>query len=531
MSGSDQYQEALQAFRAKDLSTAESIAKELLSSHPSLINGWRLLADIQIAAGRSDDALNSLGTAWNTAQGNQKSWVSTGLHMTRVLISQGKEGWAKQILHTLKPIELSHPEPLAQAAYLYSLCEEHDISLQLYERALELRPDSVEILFNCAAANRAMGKLSRAESLYDQLIRMNPADAEAVKNRSDLRRQTPENNHIEEIRSALVVFNDDPAAASQLYFALAKELEDLEQYEESFVALEEACRLRRSIIQYSPKKDLEKIDEVASVFSPPTFTSLQRKYSESGLGSEVIFVLGMPRTGTTLVDRVLCSTGQVFSAGEPGIFSRLVAEMSQNVARGKSDQFSMISAAASIDFEMLGNRYLQELHERTPAVSPALILDKNPMNFLYVGLIRLALPAARIVHLCRDPMDTCYAVYKTQFRNAYPFSYDQVELANYYVKYRDLMKFWGLLDGVEFLDLKYEELVSQFDSQTKRLFDFCGLEWSSAVQSFYLNERQGTSTASASQVRQPVYRSSVGKWKRYERRLKPMQDILMSAGL
>lgn len=531
LNGADQYQKALKAFRAKDLGAAESIAKDLLVNNPSLINGWRLLADIQIATGRADDAVNSLGTAWETAEGTQKSWVNTGLHLARTLVSLGREGQTKQILHALTAMELSHPEPLAQAAYLYSLCEEHEISLKLFERALELRPDSAEILFNCAAANRAMGKLSRAEALYDRLIAINPADAEAFKNRSDLRRQTRENNHIEEIQAALAACSGESTSASQLQFALAKELEDLQRYGESFLALEEACRLRRSIIQYSLEKDLKKIDEVASVFSPETFASLRRKYSGSGLGAEVIFVLGMPRTGTTLVDRVLCSTGQVLSAGEPGIFSRLVAEMSQNVLRGESDSLSRISAAASIDFESLGQRYLKELHERAPGDSPALILDKNPMNFLYVGLIHLALPAARIVHLCRDPMDTCYAVFKTQFRNAYPFSYDQVELASYYVKYRELMEYWRLLDGVNFMDLQYEELVDQFDRQTMRLFDFCRLEWSPSVKGFYRNDRQGTSTASASQVRQPVYRSSVGKWKKYERQLTPMQKVMIDAGI
>ncbi|WP_143735534.1 tetratricopeptide repeat-containing sulfotransferase family protein [Microbulbifer mangrovi] len=531
MDASDQYQQALQAFRAKNLSVAESIAKDMLAAAPTLVNGWRLLADIQVARGRTHDAVVTLETAWDAAQYSQKSWTSTGLHLARTLISMGKEGRAKCILLALKPAELTHPEPLAQAAYLYSLCEEHEKSLELYERALELRPESVELLFNCAAANRSMGKLSRSELLYDCLIALNPLDAEAYKNRSDLRRQTAASNHVEELQQALSAIGDQAAPGSQLNFALAKELEDLERYEESFVALEEACRLRRSIIRYFPEKDLARVDEISLVFSPEVFSGLQSKYANTDLGREVIFVLGMPRTGTTLVDRVLCASGKVLSAGEPGIFSRLVAELSQSAASTEPGDISMISAASKIDFELLGRRYLQELHERVPKKSSDFILDKNPMNFLYVGLIRLALPGARIVHLCRNPMDTCYAVYKTQFRNAYPFSYDQVEMANYYMKYRELMGYWRTLEGVEFLDLNYEDLVDQFDAQTQRLYEFCGLDWSTDVQQFYLNGRQGTSTASASQVRQPVYRSSVGKWKRFERQLQPMWDRLAKAGL
>ncbi|MBN8429323.1 sulfotransferase [Microbulbifer salipaludis] len=513
------------------MSTAESVVKELLDSAPSLVNGWRLLADVQAATGRIREAIASLETAWNAAKGETKSWVSTGLHLARALATAGQEGRAKSTLHALNPAELKHPEPLAQAAYLYSLCEEHELSLQLYERALEYRPDSVELLFNCAAANRAMGNLSRAEVLYDRLLALNPADAEAYKNRSDLRRQTANSNHVQAIRKAISVVDDDIASASQLNFALAKELEDIGYHAESFAALAEACRLRRSIIQYSLEKDLGKIDEIASVFSEETFSRLQQTYSQSGLGKGVIFVLGMPRTGTTLVDRILCATGQVYSAGEPGIFSRLVGEMSQDLLRQQAGEMSIISAASSIDFEALGRRYLQELHERAPDSAPAFILDKNPMNFLYVGLIRLALPAARIVHLRRDPMDTCYAVYKTQFRNAYPFSYEQTELASYFIRYHELMDTWRSMRGVEFLDLQYEDLVDQFESESRRLYGFCGLDWSPEVQHFYRNERQGTATASASQVRQPVYRSSVGKWKRYEAQLQPMRDLLAQAGI
>lgn len=531
MSTSDQYQQALQAFRTKDLSTAESIARDMLGVAPTLVNGWRLLADIQVAAGRTRDAVESLETAWNTARGVPRSWVSTGLHLARTLITMGREGRAKFILQELHPVELTHPEPLAQAAYLYSLCEEHEKSLQLYERALELRPESVELLFNCAAANRSMGDLSRSEQLYDRLITLSPLDAEAFKNRSDLRRQTVESNHIEELQKALKDVGDQASLGSQLNFALAKELEDLDRYEESFAALEEACKLRRSIIRYSLEKDLARIDEISSVFSPEFFSRVQSRNNQKDLGNEVIFVLGMPRTGTTLVDRVLCASGEVFSAGEPGIFSRLVAEMSQAKASREVGGGAMIAAASKIDFEMMGRCYLQELHERAPKGSSGFILDKNPMNFLYVGLIRQALPAARIVHLCRNPMDTCYAVYKTQFRNAYPFSYDQIELANYYIKYRELMEYWRSLGFDNFLEVNYEELVDQFDDQTRRLFQFCGLDWSADVQHFYLNDRQGTSTASASQVRQPVYQSSVEKWKRFEKQLQPMRELLTKAGL
>lgn len=532
----DRYLRALQAYQQREFRQADVLVSALLLDRPELVNGWRLRADIQYALGQLDTCIESLESALAAAEAGSRPWVSASLHLVKILVASGQQRRALQALDKIDFSCVEHIEPLSQAAYFYSLCGGYEASLRLYEKALLLQPHNTQLLFNCAAANRAMGKLARAEQLYDHLIAQNPVDAEAYKNRSDLRRQTSADNHVAELEQVLKDHHLDAACESQLCFALAKEYEDLEEYTKSMAMLERACNLRRSIIRYAPETDLEKIDEIMRVFTRDKILTTAAKSVEPTQGSEIVFVLGMPRTGTTLVDRVLCANGQVVSAGEPGIFSRLLTEMVGEVARECSGELvpanrGPIEIAAGIDFAQLGRRYLQEIKGRVFREGPELILDKNPMNFLYVGLIRLALPGAKIVHLCRDAMDTCYAIYKTQFRNAYPFSYDQQELARYFLKYRALMTHWQALAGDRVLDVHYERLVNDFDRETQQLYAFCGLQWSDSVAEFHTNTRQGTATASASQVRQPVYATSVGKWKRVAQALQPMQQVLAQAGL
>lgn len=530
------YRSALSLFRRKEFSQAAEVSRRALGLDPLLVNGWRLLADSCAALGQLDKSIEHLHQGRQCADPGSSQWVSIGLHLAEILIRSGRLGEARQELERLPLSDIEHVQPLAQAAYLYSLCEAHRESRTLFERALRLAPDNPELLFNGAAANRATGDLARAEALYDQLIARRPDDCEAYKNRSDLRRQTLERNHIEELERVYLQANLPDAGASQLKFALAKEYEDLSDYEKSFAALSEACRLRRGGIRYSLEQDLQRLQAIESVYSEEFIRGFREAHGgETSRGEGIIFVLGMPRTGTTLVDRILCSANGVFSAGEPGTFARELTALVR--AKGETDAGpadsvqDFVHKSRQIDFRELGRRYQAELQQRLVANGAKVIIDKNPMNFLYVGLIRLALPKARIVHLRRDPMDTCYAILKTQFRNAYPFSYDQSELGQYYLAYRRLMDHWhGLLPGAIY-DLHYEKLVENLEEESRKLFDFCGLEWTESVLDFHRQEKQGTATASAAQVRQPVYQSSVGKWKNYQQQLQPLAKILNAGGL
>jgi hypothetical protein len=310
----------------------------------------------------------------------------------------------------------------------------------------------------------------------------------------------------------------------KLCFALAKELEDVRDYEASFRWLKRACDLRRRHMSYRVDNDLETIEGIIEVFS-------QQALAGAGGGfdcSDPIFIVGLPRTGTTLVERILSSHSHVFSAGELNNFAQQLTRVAQQGAGGKLTRRELLQQSAQIDFHQLGRAYFdstRHLRDESPH-----FIDKMPLNFLYCGLIHRALPRARIIHVTRSPMDACYAMYKRLFKGAYPMSYDLDDLGRYYLAYRKLMRHWHrTMPGVIYT-LAYEDLVEDQEQSSRRLIEHCGLDWQEACLRFEENT-SASATASASQVRQAIYRSSVGKWRHYATQLAPLREILQSSGI
>jgi hypothetical protein len=308
-------------------------------------------------------------------------------------------------------------------------------------------------------------------------------------------------------------------------YALAKELEDLGEAERSFRYLKTGADRRRRQMQYDIQRDLDTIAAIQETFDGPVFDDPV----EGDDSEEAIFILGMPRTGTTLAERILSSHSDVFAAGELNNFAVQMTGMVRRRASGpKVTRDELVKLSAELDFGKLGETYIKSTRPFTGHT--AHFIDKMPLNYLYVGLIHLALPNAKIINLRRNPVDTCYAVYKQLFVDAYPFSYDLDELGHYYVAYDKLMNHWNdVLPGV-IHTVNYEDLVSDVETESKRLVKYCGLEWQPECLTFYESDEAST-TASAAQVRNPVYQSSVGKWRDYEDQLQPVVRILQDAGI
>ena len=393
-------------------------------------------------------------------------------------------------------------------------------AVKRYEQAISLQPDDARHYYNAACMQRSLGDLELAEKNFDAAILRNPADHESYKIRSDLRRQTAEKNHVAELTALLKGDISDPRGRVQLQYALAKELEDLGEWQRSIEVLQEGSQNRRRLMKYDVARDLETIAAIKRTFTEDVFAA-------SAAGSdnaEAIFILGMPRTGTTLVERILASHSQVFAAGELNNFAAqlMVMVRAQNADK-RVDRDEMVSSSAKLDFAQLGESYIDSTRPFT-GKTPRFI-DKMPLNYLYVGLIHLALPNAKIINVQRDPMDTCYAIYKQLFVDAYPFSYDLRELGQYYQAYHQLMEHWNrVLPGV-IHTVKYEQLVGDIEVQTRALLSACDLDWQPECLSFYENKEAST-TASAAQIRRPVYKSSIGKWRNYEEQLAPLSDML-----
>jgi tetratricopeptide (TPR) repeat protein len=399
-------------------------------------------------------------------------------------------------------------------------------ALVLYEQASRMDPRLHEARRGLSFAYRAVGEFERAEQATARALESDPHDYELVHLRSSLRPQTALANHVSELETMLVAGITGWRGAVHVGYALAKELEDMGQYERSFSYLQAAATLKRNRTRYDPQADLTMLEQIRTHYDAQ---ALQQHRGQGHTSRAPIFIFGLPRTGSTLLERILSCHPQIHSCGELDTFAleltRLVAAADGGhvPARG-----ALLSRSLHVDLQSLGRSYLERV---PPAPSDRThFIDKLPLNSLYAGLIHLALPGATMIWLQRDPMDTCYAIYKFLFSGAYPFSYDLTELGQYYLAHRRLMEHWRqVLPPGALLTVGYEQLVTDQEHHTRRLLDALGLPWDPACMAFERNP-QPSITGSAVQVRQPVYSSSINAWRRYERQLEPLRQMLVAGG-
>jgi tetratricopeptide (TPR) repeat protein len=503
-----------------DARAAIDACERLNRDYPDFASGWHTASQLALRLGNSQMALDAIRQALRVEAGNTL-WM---LQYARCLSRLGR---SKELAAVVKDLAKQRLETAYENAGLGLLLSElgrRREALVYYEKAASLEPSDPRHYYNLASLQRTLGEFEDAEQNYKRTISLDPSDYEAWKLRSELRKQTPENNHVAELEALLEKGIDDNKGVANICYALAKELEDLAEAGKSFAYLERGATARRRQMQYDLQRDLDTIATIRRVFS-------EERLSDLGPGidnDEPIFVLGMPRTGTTLVERILGCHSEVQAAGELPDFAIEMMRLVRARAAGRGlarDQ--LVELSADIDFARLGRAYVDSAR---PAMGARHFVDKLPLNYLYVGLIHTALPNAKIIHVQRDPMDTCYAVFKTLFVDAYPFSYDLEELARYYVAYHELMSHWhAVLPGVMHT-VRYEDLVNNIETEARRLLDYCGLEWQPGVLDFHANPEAST-TASTVQVRQRVYTSSVGRWHDYEEQLQPVVAILREAGI
>ncbi len=413
---------------------------------------------------------------------------------------------------------------------LFSQGNDQRQALEAFDRAVALAPDNPHFLFNRATVHRFLGQLIEAERDYDRVIALKPDDYEAYKNRSELRSQSHAANHVEELERMLAQGVSDWRGLVQIRYALAKEFEDLGNCDRSFEHLKEGARARRRHLRYDVATDVATVDWIIEAFpaAHPASAATASAAGRSVPGADPIFIVGLPRSGTTLVDRILGSHSDVHSAGELDHFALCLVEGVRRTQRAPMSRRELVAHSARLDFTALGEAYLSRA--RLAGGPRGRFTDKMPLNYLYCGLIQRALPHAKIIHLTRHPMAACYAMYKTLFKDAYPFSYDLEEIARYYVSYRRLMDHWQAALPGTIHSLSYEALVADQIGETRKLLDYCGLEWQDACIDYHRNSAP-TTTASAVQVRQPLYRTSLAQWRHYEAQLEPLARQLHAAGI
>ena len=425
--------------------------------------------------------------------------------------------------HFVRAIELK-PE-FAVAHYNLGILlqdrEELDRAIAEYRRALAYRPDYVEALNNLGSCLRIQGFVDEARTTFERILELRPLQIEAHCNLAQFKTYLPDDPHVGQLLSQQHRLPTLPADGQVRYwFTVGKMLEDVGRPDESFAAYAEGNRAKNAVTPWDEAMHLAQQRRIIATFSRDSVAS--HAVPATGEGPTPVFIVGMPRSGTSLLEQVMATLPGVHGAGE----ITWLPEVLHAASREGSAEFPESLGGRSTDeYQQLGRRYIERIRKLAPHATH--VVDKLPDNFQHIGLIHLMFPGARIVHSMRDPMDSCFSCFSRLFMaNNLGYTYDLRSVGRYWVSYHELMQHWhAAMPAGRILDVSYEVMVSDFENQARRLVDYLGLPWDDRCLGFHQNRRI-VKTASVAQVRKPIYKTSVARWKAYERHLGPLLEIV-----
>jgi len=395
--------------------------------------------------------------------------------------------------------------------------DRYEGALASFDKALAIDPNDADTLNKKGRLLLALGRPDEASALLDRAIAVNPGRIGNYLTLSRMKRFTPGDPELAAMEKLLVGIESRPADDQiELHFALGKAYGEIGSHELSFRHLLKGNALKRGQIVYNEPAAIEYLDRISRVFTPEL---LHRKSGHGNPSTQPIFIVGMPRSGSTLIEQILASHPQVYGAGEREDFKQALIKVT-----GPANYPNVVPTLTPVQLDELGSAYLAGI--RLSAQDAARFTDKSLGNYFYAALIRLALPNARIIHARRDPIDTCFSCFAILFQDGQNFTYDLSELGRFYCAYERLMEHWRqVLPKDAMLEVQYEQVVEDIETQARRILSYCGLPWDDACLSFHKSNRP-VHTASAAQVRRPLYRSSVGRWHPYREQLQPLLKAL-----
>lgn len=497
------------------LATAEEAFQRALSLKPGLVEARYNLANVLRDAGRLQEAAAAYGAAIRQRPGEAAYHYALGV----VLRETGQPEAARDELEQALTIRPDHSESHAVLGSVLRELGLMEAAREELERAIELDADLREAHTGLGRLLHVTGNPGAAEKAYRRALELSPDYAQAWYGLTRVRKFSESDPEFSAMESLLA----DPAIEDDervyLNFALGKIRSDSGDDPESvFAQYREGCRLKRATFDYDPDENQRYFERIAHAF---TGDWIEAHRADGDATDAPIFVVGMPRSGTTLTEQILASHARVHGAGERRDLGRLVHARTTETGIAYPDWVSNLAPA---EVATLGITYRRQVIDAVGDVDR--VVDKMPSNFLYLGLIVAALPNARILHMRRSPLDTCLSCFTLLFGGWQPFSYDLEELGRYYRAYHELMEHWrAVLPAGRMLEVDYESIIDEPEVNVRAMLEHCGLEWDPDCLEFHAR-RRAVATASTTQVRQPLYRSSVGRWQRYRDQLQPLIDAL-----
>ena len=501
-----------------DLAGAAAAAVDCRNAWPTAASGWLLGSMVALLREDREEALELAAEAL----ARDPSSVRALLQRAEALLALGRRAEALAVCATAAANAGTRVPALDAVGQFLVHAGEHRTALEIYDRASAAAPSDADLRAKRAVIHRFLGSFAAAARDFEAVLHMSPDDPGALQGLVELEPQTPGANRLAALDSALTRVPADSKEAAVLHFASAKCHEELGDHAGSWRHLTQGNRLERRRIRYEPGLDQKVIELIIA-----GFPDLEHPCLDS-TGEQPIFIVGLPRTGTTLVERVIASHSAVHAAGELPALSGALMCAAGRIAGIPRDWLGFAAALPRLDAPFVAAEYLARA--RAWRGARPRFADKQPTNFLYLAPLLRAFPQARIVHLTRHPLGTCHAIYKTRFEAAYPFAYDLKELGDFYIGYRRLMAHWERVLPGRIFHLAYEDLVADYETVTRRLLQYLDLPFDEACLEFHANPAPAV-TASAVQVRKPLYDSSVDLWRDYAGPLTALRAQLEAAGI
>jgi len=514
----DTLRDGFSLLSAGRIDDASECCKRLLGAKPDLVEAHFLVGLIALELKQTWTAVSAFGSVTKLEEGHGAAWA----HLAKLFMVAGQPGRADAALEKAVEHNDGNPVVLDLIGSIYGLLgDQREASLWM-EKAVRKQPESVPFLVNQASNHMFLGELEESETVLHKVLELQAGNPNAHWILSNVRK-AKNRDHVEQLEQLAQQEDRNSRALAFLNYGLGKELEDLEEWDKAFEAFARGAKARHTTIEFDEQSEIEMFRAFGDEFT----SDWLNKKEEGPDDPSPIFVVGQPRTGTTLVERIITSHSQVHSAGELKQFGTCIRRLS-DYREPTRYSAKLAGLAAGVDCAKLGKAYMATTKKMRGPLPR--FVDKLPPNYLYLPLILKALPRAKIIHLTRDPMDACFASFKQLFADAYPHSYDQAEMARHHARYYHLMALWRERFAGRFFDIAYEDTARDLEPNARALIEFLELPWEQACLHFHKQDTAVT-TASAVQVRQPAHTRSIGRWLRYENQLDVMRETLREEGV
>ncbi len=497
---------------------AEALLRDRLRTLPTDIAAIRMLAELAARIGRDEDAVRLLSRCLELAPGFHAARQNYALVLNRAEHTEQALAQVEQLL----TIEPGNPGYRNQKAVILCKLGEYDAALEIYDDLVQRHRDHAGLWMSYGHALKTAGRGEAAVDAYRRSIAIDPRAGEAWWSLANLKTFRFSDDDIEAMRGQLAGADLDVEQCFHFEFALGKALEDRANFDASFAHYQRGNALRRDTVRYSADENQARLRRSVETFTADFF---QARAGSGCTARDPIFIVGLPRAGSTLIEQILSSHPMVEGTMELPEIIALTKELRQRTGDPQGNTYHDVLAGLDADqLRGLGEQYLERTRVHRKRGAP-MFIDKMPNNFAHVGLIQLALPNARIIDARRHPLACGFSVYKQHFARGQHFSYDLGEIGRFYSDYATLMAHWDSVLPGRIHRVHYEQMVEHTEAEVRSLLHYCGLPFDPACLRFFENARP-VRTASSEQVRQPIYRDGIDQWRNYEPWLGPLKDAL-----